>query len=214
MPSRNKTVGRHRAPKRSHRALRNGAIKSAAVASAAVAAPALALGGAPAHAATGSTWDQLAQCESGGNWHINTGNGFYGGLQFTNSTWDAFGGDKYAPRADQASRAEQISVAEKVLDAQGWGAWPSCSSQLGLSSADAGGSPNVNPAAAETGGGNNATGSSASGDSYTVQPGDTLSEIASRLGVDGGWHALWQQNRDVIGANPDALQVATHLAIP
>ncbi len=80
---------------------------------------------APA-SASGSHWDRVAQCESTGNWHINTGNGFYGGLQFTQSTWAAFGGLRYAPRADLASRAEQISIAERVLDAQGPGAWPVC----------------------------------------------------------------------------------------
>ena len=85
-------------------------------------------------AAPYSDWDRLAQCESGGNWHINTGNGYYGGLQFSQSTWSANGGTKYAPRADLASREQQIAIAERVLAAQGWGAWPACSSSLGLSS--------------------------------------------------------------------------------
>ncbi|NLE80102.1 MAG: DUF348 domain-containing protein [Rhodococcus sp.] len=80
----------------------------------------------------GSTWDALAQCEATGDWSINTGNGFYGGLQFTQSTWSAFGGNEYAPRADLASREEQIAVAQKVQAQQGWGAWPSCTSKLGL----------------------------------------------------------------------------------
>lgn len=88
-----------------------------------------------ASAAPDSDWDRLAQCESGGNWHINTGNGFYGGLQFSASTWNGFGGGEFAPTADQASREEQIYVAEKVLAQQGWGAWPACSASLGLSSA-------------------------------------------------------------------------------
>ena len=88
-----------------------------------------------ANAAPDSDWDRLAQCESGGNWGINTGNGFQGGLQFSPSTWNAHGGTQYAASANQASREEQIVVAEKVLDSQGWGAWPSCSSSLGLSSA-------------------------------------------------------------------------------
>lgn len=87
-----------------------------------------------ATAAPDSDWDRLAQCESGGNWHINTGNGYYGGLQFSAGTWNGFGGGEFAPTADQASRTEQIYVAEKVLAQQGWGAWPSCSAQLGLSS--------------------------------------------------------------------------------
>lgn len=88
-----------------------------------------------AQAAPDSDWDRLAQCESGGNWAINTGNGYYGGLQFSASTWNAFGGQQYAPTANQATREQQIAVAEKVLAAQGWGAWPACSQKLGLNSA-------------------------------------------------------------------------------
>lgn len=79
--------------------------------------------------ATGSVWDQLAQCESGGNWSINTGNGFYGGLQFTISSWQATGGSGLP---SDASREEQIMRAEKLLAMQGWGAWPACTSKLGL----------------------------------------------------------------------------------
>jgi len=82
-----------------------------------------------ANAAPASVWDQLAMCESTGDWSINTGNGFSGGLQFTPETWRAFGG---TGQAQQASREEQIAVAERVLNAQGWGAWPACSRKLGL----------------------------------------------------------------------------------
>lgn len=77
----------------------------------------------------GSVWDRLAQCESGGNWHINTGNGFSGGLQFVDSTWRANGG---SGQAWQASREQQIAVAERVLANSGWGAWPACTAKLGL----------------------------------------------------------------------------------
>ncbi|MDH6108683.1 hypothetical protein P3T36_002396 [Kitasatospora sp. MAP12-15] len=84
-------------------------------------------------AAPASTWDKVAQCESTGNWSINSGNGFYGGLQFTSSTWAAFGGTQFAPQANQATAAQQISVGEKVLAAQGPGAWPICSVKAGLS---------------------------------------------------------------------------------
>jgi hypothetical protein len=80
----------------------------------------------------GPVWDRLAQCESSGNWAINTGNGFYGGLQFLPATWDGFGGGAFAPRADLASREQQIIVAERVQARQGWGAWPECSRKLGL----------------------------------------------------------------------------------
>ncbi|WP_433610846.1 transglycosylase family protein [Prescottella agglutinans] len=82
--------------------------------------------------ASGSVWDSIAQCEATGNWSINTGNGYYGGLQFNQSTWAAYGGTQYAPRADLATREQQIAVAEKVQAAQGWGAWPGCTSKLGL----------------------------------------------------------------------------------
>src|SRR5215210_8987811 len=74
----------------------------------------------PAEAATTATWDRLAKCESGGNWHINTGNGYYGGLQFSYSTWLSNGGGRYASRADKATKAEQIAVAERLLHARGW----------------------------------------------------------------------------------------------
>lgn len=105
-----------------------------AIAGAALTAGAAALAPA-ASAAPDSDWDRLAQCEAGGNWHINTGNGFHGGLQFSPSTWNAYGGQQYAPYAYQASREQQIAVAEKVLAGQGWGAWPACSAKLGLNSA-------------------------------------------------------------------------------
>ena len=82
--------------------------------------------------AAGSVWDSIAQCEATGNWSINTGNGFSGGLQFTPSTWASFGGTEYAPEAWQASREQQIAVAQKVQAAQGWGAWPACTAKLGL----------------------------------------------------------------------------------
>ncbi|SDQ21772.1 LysM domain-containing protein [Curtobacterium sp. UNCCL20] len=95
-----------------------------------IAATGVGLAAAPANAASGSTWDALAQCESGGNWAINTGNGYYGGLQFTLGTWQANGGSGN-PAA--ASRSAQIAVAERVLASQGWGAWPACSAKLGLS---------------------------------------------------------------------------------
>ncbi|WP_291313379.1 resuscitation-promoting factor Rpf1 domain-containing protein [Corynebacterium sp. UBA2622] len=88
-----------------------------------------------ASAAPDSDWNRLAQCESGGNWQIDTGNGFQGGLQFTTSTWQAYGGGEYAPTANQATREQQIAVAERTLAAQGWGAWPACSASLGLNSA-------------------------------------------------------------------------------
>ncbi|NEK85123.1 transglycosylase family protein [Blastococcus saxobsidens] len=78
----------------------------------------------------GNDWDAVARCESGGNWSINTGNGYYGGLQFSASTWTGFGGAEFAPRADLATREQQIAVAERVLAVQGRGAWPTCGRNL------------------------------------------------------------------------------------
>jgi hypothetical protein len=79
-----------------------------------------------------AVWDKLAQCESGGNWAINTGNGYYGGLQFSLSTWLSYGGDAYAPRPDLASREEQIAVAERLRAKRGYAPWPACAAKLGL----------------------------------------------------------------------------------
>lgn len=87
--------------------------------------------GGVAQAKSSVNWNAVAQCESGGNWSINTGNGYYGGLQFSRSTWAAYGGTKYASTANKASRSEQIRIAEKVLDGQGIGAWPVCGKKAG-----------------------------------------------------------------------------------
>lgn len=89
-------------------------------------------GAAAPAVANGSVWDSIAQCESGGDWSINTGNGYHGGLQFNPGTWAAYGGTAYAPTADQATREQQIAIAEKTQAAQGWGAWPACTAKLGL----------------------------------------------------------------------------------
>ena len=89
-------------------------------------------GAAAPAVASGSVWDALAQCESGGDWSINTGNGFHGGLQFTPSTWAAYGGTAYAPTANLATREQQIAIAERTQASQGWGAWPACTARLGI----------------------------------------------------------------------------------
>ncbi|MEV6422957.1 transglycosylase family protein [Streptomyces sp. NPDC051662] len=123
--------GKHRRPSK---AVRYATL--AGVTGAAVAAPLI--GATSASAATAAEWDKVAQCESGGNWSINTANGFYGGLQFTPSTWAAYGGTAYAARADQASKSQQIAVAEKVLAGQGKGAWPNCGVGLSRAAYDGG----------------------------------------------------------------------------
>src|SRR5206468_5089574 len=126
---------------RSRRVLRGGAVSLGAAAVGIGAT--VGVGTSPASAAT-HDWSGVAQCESGGNWAINTGNGFYGGLQFTNGTWAGYGGTAYAPRADLATPAQQVAVAEKVLAGQGIGAWPVCGKRL------TGGSTAAHAAAAAT----------------------------------------------------------------
>ncbi|GAB3988082.1 transglycosylase family protein [Nocardioides marmoraquaticus] len=198
---------RHHAPARLRRALGT-LVASAAV----VAAPALVA--SPAEAASGDTWDRLAQCESSGNWRINTGNGYYGGLQFHQPTWVGYGGKQYAPRADLATRAQQIAVAERVLDGQGWGAWPACSARLGLGQSDAAGSPGqARESRPSRSGAERSAPASASGGSYVVRSGDTLARIAGSQGVDGGWLALFAANRGTL-VDPDVIQVGQRLRLP
>jgi hypothetical protein len=146
----------------------------------------------PAATAPGSVWDDIAQCESSGDWHINTGNGYYGGLQFWQPTWKRFGGGRFARRADLASRVQQITIAQSVLRDQGWGAWPVCSRRLGL-----------HGHAEPQGHGR-----------HTVAAGETLSGIAATYHVSGGWSRLYQLNKAAIGGDPDQLAVGTVLALP
>ncbi|MCL6673102.1 MULTISPECIES: LysM peptidoglycan-binding domain-containing protein [Streptomyces] len=206
--------GKHRRPSKATRAA-----ALAGVTGVAIAAPLMAAGNASA--ATASEWDAVAQCESGGNWSINTGNGYYGGLQFSASTWAAYGGTAYAAQANQASKAQQIAVAEKVLASQGKGAWPVCGT--GLSSAA------YNGAGASTGSSSSTTTRSTTeqqasrsserpapkkstktvttptgkkvkkGDGeYKVVKGDTLSSIASAHKVKGGWKKLFDLNKGIV----------------
>ena len=177
-----------------------------------------------ANAASSSVWDRVAACESSGNWHINTGNSFYGGVQFSQQTWVAYGGKKYAPRADLASRVQQIAVAQRVLASQGPGAWPVCSQRAGLTRANGGVTrtslPSTKPLvhkvstkrAAPRAAQHTATHSS-SAKRYTVKRGDTLSSIARHFRVAGGWQALWHFNRSHI-ANPNSIRVGQLIQIP
>ncbi|MFG1809172.1 transglycosylase family protein [Streptomyces sp. NPDC049040] len=193
----------------------------AGVAGTAIAVPLI--GATSSSAASVATWDAVAQCESGGNWSINTGNGYYGGLQFSQSSWEAAGGLQYAPRADLATKDQQIAAAEKLLAIQGPGAW-SCASAGGLTAG--GPSPDINP-----GGSSSSTPAKAAtpakstpakstpakstakpakhtasdwrrhsghkGD-YTVVSGDSLSGIAKSHHVAGGWHKLFELNKDSV----------------
>ncbi|CAM5687867.1 LysM peptidoglycan-binding domain-containing protein [Streptomyces griseomycini] len=170
-----------------------------------------------ATAADGGVWDRIAQCESGGDWHINTGNGYYGGLQFSASTWRAYGGTAYAPTADRATKSQQIAVATKVQRAQGWGAWPTCSARAGAS----GSAPAADPVTAEETPSKASEPAKASrpakgparsaghvdrdasrGD-YTVRAGDTLSGVAARHGTT--WQHLYAVNKSTVGADPDVI---------
>jgi nucleoid-associated protein YgaU len=208
----------------------------AAVSAAGLALSATAANAAAPTATSASTWDALAQCESGGNWSTNTGNGFSGGLQFTASTWAAFGGT--GSPAD-ATREQQIAVAETVQASQGWGAWPACAAKLGLSGGGGAPAPSVpvTPAPAEApvqaapapvqaasaavapaqapvqAEPRHAAEVPLSGETYTVEAGDTLSTIADKLDITGGWQTLADANVDTI-ADPDLVFEGQVLQLP
>jgi resuscitation-promoting factor RpfA len=198
--------GHHRAPSTTGRVVRGAAV---GVGAAATVAAALANTNA-ASASPGHDWSGVAQCESSGNWHINTGNGFYGGLQFTQSTWDAYGGQSYASRADLASESAQVSVAERVLSGQGVGAWPVCGRYLSGGSTPTDTTPAVDSTpsspqpAPQTGGSDNDAAPQASGGTYVIRSGDTLSRIADAHNVSGGWRTLAELNQGEI-SNPDLI---------
>jgi nucleoid-associated protein YgaU len=189
--------GRHRKPTSTGKIIARTAVAGAVIGTPLALAP-------TASAATDSTWDKVAQCESGGNWAINTGNGYAGGLQFSPSTWKAFGGTAYATSANKATREQQIAVAEKVLAAQGWHAWPSCSKKAGAT-----GQPATVRAAAPAPAAPAAPAAPTAGD-YVVKRGDTLATIAQRNHVAGGWQAIAAKNHQ---ANPNRISVGEHLAL-
>ena len=240
-------------------------------------AAALAIGGAvaatmsmpAANAVDGATWDALAQCESGGNWSINTGNGFYGGLQFTQQSWNGVG---MSGSPATATRAQQIEAGERLLAIQGWGAWPACSAKLGLygktgaaptyteptttvaaqsqtqqtytapaaQAAPAAPAAQAAPAAVEAPAAAPVAPAApaveapaaapaveapaapaaapvaapkAAAGTYTVVPGDSLSLIAAKLGVAGGYQAIAAANTDII-YNVDLIFPGQVLTIP
>ncbi|MDX2761743.1 transglycosylase family protein [Streptomyces europaeiscabiei] len=210
--------GKHRRPSKAARAIAVAGVTGAA----AIAAPLMVAGSASA--ATTSEWDAVAQCESGGDWSINTGNGYYGGLQFAASTWAAYGGTQYASTANQASKAQQIAIAEKVLAGQGKGAWPVCGTGLSGAAYDgapaSGGTSNSGSSSQEstqesTKKSTEDTRASRSSERATVETptgkkvkkgdgeykvvsGDTLSGIAEKKNVKGGWEKLFELNKDII----------------
>ncbi|MDR7083656.1 LysM repeat protein [Arthrobacter ginsengisoli] len=221
----------------------------AAVSIAGVALSASAANAAVPSATASSVWDSLAQCESSGNWGVNTGNGYAGGLQFSPSTWAAYGG---TGSAASASREQQIAVAERVQAGQGWGAWPSCAAKLGLTggavapqSASLAPASVPAPAAAKVAAPKVAPKASApkvaakaapkavapkatakataparhvaavplSGQSYTIQSGDTLDKIAEKLNIAGGWQLLADANAATI-SDPDLVFPGQVLQLP
>ncbi|MFF5305518.1 transglycosylase family protein [Streptomyces sp. NPDC013161] len=320
--------GRHRRPRQAPALL-----VAAGVTGSAIAIPLL--GAAAANAADGTTWDKVANCESGGSWSENDGNGYYGGLQMTQDEWDKYGGPDYAPSADLASRSQQIAVAEKILADKGTSAWTTCALLSGLTTTSgstdvdtglASDSPSADPtdsgsdsdsgssdSSASSGlsdsGTTDSTSSDASGDSgggstdspspaatdnssksdksttpsagndsvaaspkidetdnsaqavgkwslvdtgalgdsddqqsdqqgeqqstqqsagkhrgasaeesvspqtYTVRAGDSLASIADSLGYDGGWRALYAENKKVIGADPTQIAAGQTLDV-
>ncbi|QEU95333.1 transglycosylase family protein [Streptomyces kanamyceticus] len=196
--------------------------KTAVITGAALIAPLTLLAATgQADAADGGVWDRIARCESGGNWQTNTGNGYYGGLQFSAGTWRAYGGGAYASTADRASKAQQIAVASKVQRAQGWGAWPTCAARAGAyGSAPSAAAPVPKaakpapkafkpapkaverrseraPGRIDRGAARGAPGN------YTVRQGDTLSRIAARHGTS--WQRVYAVNQSVIGGDPDVI---------
>ncbi|SEC73997.1 LysM domain-containing protein [Streptomyces sp. 3213] len=201
-----------------------------------IAIPLVGAGAGSAQAADVSTWNKVAACESSGDWSINTGNGYYGGLQFTQSTWEAYGGTAYARRADLATRDQQIAVAEKVLKGQGPGAWPVCSVRAGLTRGGdtpdihVGGTKTTHTAKARSKAEDaktqtvkrsvkdvqpQTTPQSRAGtvEMYTVVRGDTLSGIAETERVDGGWHELYTANRTTVGDDPDLILPGQRLSL-
>jgi nucleoid-associated protein YgaU len=221
--------------------MKNSTFRTAArrgVTLAAVSAAGLVLSATAANATTSaSTWDALAQCESGGNWSTNTGNGYTGGLQFSDSTWAAYGG---TGSAADATREQQIAVAEQIQASQGWGAWPSCAAELGLSGGGGGGATAVAPQSGpvqsapvesvpveavpvqsapvtaptdSVAAAPHAAPLALSGETYTLEAGDTLSTAAEKLGVEGGWQSLADANPDTIG-DPDLVFEGQVLQLP
>jgi LysM repeat protein len=220
-----------------------------------VAGAAVLLGPASAAQASSVNWDAVAQCESGGNWSINTGNGYYGGLQFSRSTWKANGGGKYASTANKASKSEQIRIAERVLDGQGIGAWPVCGKKAGSSKHASSSSTSKKSTSKKKSSSHKSSSHKSTthkttthkatthkatthkststkkstarkvtpkvtrsttvkptGKTYVVRSGDTLSKIATKTGVKGGWHTLYRLNGSTI-SNPNLIFPGQRIAL-
>ncbi|MEU7475349.1 transglycosylase family protein [Lentzea sp. NPDC042327] len=178
-----------------------------------------------ANAAPSMDWDAVAKCESGNNWSINTGNGYYGGLQFSMQTWQGHGGQG---NPAQASREEQIRIAERVLQTQGYKAWPTCGVKgLGGQTAPAPArqaapapqqqqqrqvQPQQRQAATPVAPVVVAGSKSNPNGTYEIKAGDTLSKIADEQKVSGGWQAIVEKNKGFL-TNPDLIFPGHKLAL-
>jgi nucleoid-associated protein YgaU len=188
------------------------------------------LSAAPPASASTTVWDKVAKCESGGRWKINTGNGYYGGLQFSPRTWKGFGGKKYASNAHKATKAEQIAIARRVLAGQGPGAWSSCGRKAKLTKKNGKAAKNATPATNPGAKKSTkpavkkpvvkkptvkkpvATPASTTSKTVRVKSGDTLAKIAKRNHVKGGWRGLWNLNKKTV-KNPNKIRVGQVLKI-
>ncbi|GAA1382524.1 transglycosylase family protein [Kitasatospora putterlickiae] len=174
-------------------------------------------------------WDRVAACESSGNWHVNTGNGYFGGLQFDQPTWRENGGLAHAPRADLASREQQIAVADTLATRRGLAPWPVCGARAARGSerppvhtrparkerpVEDEETPATTPAAPPPADAVSGVGEAGEAGNWTVRPDDTLESIADQLRIPGGWPALYERNRAVLGEDPDLIQPGQVLALP
>lgn len=178
----------------------------------------LALGAAAPADAAPQVWDKVAACESSGNWKISTGNGYYGGLQFSLSTWRAFGGRTYAAYPNQATKAQQIAIAQRTLAAQGPGAWPTCGRRAGLTKSNGGasskataGSTTKTSTAKKSTAKKATTKKATTSKSITVRSGDTLAKLARKYKVSGGWQSLAKKNKL---HNPNLIYVGQRILLP
>lgn len=165
----------------------------------------------------GPDWERIAACESSGRWHTNTGNGYHGGLQIDLATWRAYGGDRFAPRADLASRAQQIAVGERIVRDRGLSAWPNCARVTSASdrtapadqeAAAAAPAPSRRPATRAL---RSVAGPAAR--THVVRPGDSLSAVAARAHVPGGTKALYGLNKDTLERGPDHIRPGQRLRL-
>ncbi|MFD9207496.1 transglycosylase family protein [Streptomyces sioyaensis] len=167
-------------------------------------------------------WERIAACESSGRWHINTGNGYHGGLQIDLPTWRAYGGERFAPRADLATRAQQIAIGERIVRDRGLSAWPNCARVTsGDDRADGGSATAGQESAPSARARQRATPARSlrsvagpAAPSYVVRPGDCLSVIAARTHTPGGTKALYDLNKDTLAQGPDLIYPDQRLWLP